>query len=157
MRQKEHIEKGLGFGITTGIMTTLGMIVGLSSATKSLGAVIGGILAIAIADAFSDALGIHISDESKKGDHHVWTSAITAFIAKFLLSLTFIIPFLFLKLRHAVGASVVWGLLILTIYNYRLAKKTNKQPLKLITEHVLIAIAIIIITHYVGFLVEILS
>ena len=61
---KLSIKKGLGFGLTSGIITTLGMMVGLHSSTHSDKVVIGGILIIAVADAMSDALGIHISEET---------------------------------------------------------------------------------------------
>src|SRR3989339_547129 len=58
---KNSIKKGLGFGLTSGIITTLGMIVGLNSSTHSQAVVIGGVLIIAIADAMSDALGVLFS------------------------------------------------------------------------------------------------
>ena len=66
MKIKDSIKKGLGFGLTSGIITTLGLIIGLSAGTHSKIAVIGGILTIAFADALSDSLGIHISEESTK-------------------------------------------------------------------------------------------
>lgn len=62
---KRSIKKGLGFGLTSGVITTLGMMVGLNASTKSELAVIGGIIAIAIADAFSDAAGIHVAEEAE--------------------------------------------------------------------------------------------
>ena len=59
------LKKGLGFGLTSGVITTLGLIVGLHAGFQSKAVVIGGILTIAIAD----ALGIHPSEEFDKRDH----------------------------------------------------------------------------------------
>lgn len=150
------VEKGLGFGITSGVITTLGMIVGLDSATHSFGAIIGGIFAIAVADAFSDALGIHVSEESEKktDGKNVWIATAITFLSKFIFALTFIVPFLIFNLVNAVYASIAWGLLVLILYNYRLALRKKKDPYKIIAEHVLIAIVVVIITHYVGHIVK---
>lgn len=158
-KDNNSVEKGLGFGVTSGVITTLGMIVGLNSATHSFGAVVGGILAIAVADAFSDALGIHVSEESQNGmkKRNLWIASIFTFLTKFIVASIFIIPFLFLSLSYAVYVSIVWGLFMLVVYNYRLAKKKNKKPAKIITEHVIIAIIVIIITRYVGYVVNLLQ
>jgi len=63
---KNSIKKGLGFGLTSGIITTLGLMIGLYFSTKSMLAVIGGIIIIAVADSLSDSLGMHISEETNK-------------------------------------------------------------------------------------------
>ena len=158
-KDQKAVEKGLGFGVTSGVMTTLGMIVGLDSATHSFGAIVGGIIAIAIADAFSDALGIHISEETQKmiEERNIWIATMATFFSKFVFALIFVIPFLIFDLANAVYASITWGLFILIVYNYRLAKRKNKNPYKVISEHVLIAIVVIIITHYVGHVVALLQ
>ena len=57
---KTFVMKGLGYGLTSGIITTLGMMVGLNAGTHSKVAVLGGIFIIAIGDSLSDALGMHI-------------------------------------------------------------------------------------------------
>jgi VIT1/CCC1 family predicted Fe2+/Mn2+ transporter len=159
VKDNKSIEAGLGFGITSGVITTLGLIVGLDAATHSITAVIGGIIAIAVADAFSDALGIHVHEEAEKVMKHksIWIATVITFLAKFIFSLTFIIPFLIFKLENAVYVSIAWGLLVLIVYNYRLAIKENKKPSKVIAEHVLIAILVIIITRYVGYLVSLIK
>ena len=149
---KEEVKKGLSFGTTSGIITTLGLIVGLHSGTHSKLVILGGILTIAVADAFSDALGMHISEEAE--NHHtkkqVWTSTIATFIAKFIFALTFVAPILIFDLFTAIVVSVIWGLFILTILSYYIAKERNSSPLKAIFEHLAIAIIVIVITHYVG-------
>ncbi len=149
---RHSLRKGFSFGLTSGIITTLGLIVGLHSSTHSGIVVIGGILVIAVADALSDALGIHISEEAeiKHKTKEIWASTIVTFLSKFVFVLTFIIPVLFLKLSIAIIFCVIWGLSLIAIFSYFLAKAQNKKPYKVILEHLIIAIIVITITHYIG-------
>lgn len=62
---KETLLKGIGFGLTSGVVTTLGVIVGLHSGTHSKLAVLAGMVVLSVADALSDAIGIHISEEAE--------------------------------------------------------------------------------------------
>ena len=143
--------KGACFGLTSGIITTLGMIIGLSSFTGSKEVVIGGILTIAIADSFSDALGIHISEESSNQNHkEVWIATLATFISKLIFSSMFILPVILFKLDIAIIISVLWGLLLLGILSYYIAKDKKEKPFSVITEHIFIAIIVIIATHYAG-------
>jgi VIT1/CCC1 family predicted Fe2+/Mn2+ transporter len=143
---------GLSFGMTTAIITTVGLMIGLYSSTNSQLVVIGGILTIAIADAFSDALGIHISQESenKYTTKEVWKSTAFTFIFKFIFAMTFLVPVLLLQLGTAVLVSIAWGMLLLGTFSFRMARREKKRPWKVISEHVLIALLVIIITYYVG-------
>ena len=151
---KPSVKKGLGFGLTSGIITTLGLIVGPHSGTHSQTVIISGILVIAIADAMSDALGIHISEESAEKHPHkeVWEATIATFASKFFFALTFIIPILLLELTTAIIVSIAWGLLMIALFSYYISKKFS-----VILEHVLIAVIVIIITHFVGDLVASLA
>ena len=143
---------GLFFGATSGVITTIGLIVGLNSGTQSITAVLGGILVIAVADAMSDALGIHLAEEANPDtDHmHVWAATIVTFITKFVFSISFAIPLLLLPLGTAVIASVVWGLLVIVILSFFLARSQGESPVSIIAEHVGIAVLVIVLSHYIG-------
>lgn len=149
---KHSLKVGFSFGVTSGIITTLGLMVGLNSSTHSSLVVIGGILTIAIADAFSDALGIHISEEfeNKHTAKQIWTSTIATFLSKFIFALTFIIPVLLFDLSTAIRISIIWGLSILCLLSYRIAIEQKVNPWKVIAEHLVIALIVIILTHYLG-------
>jgi len=156
---KQSVKTGLSFGFTSGIITTLGLMVGLHSGTHSQKIVMSGILVIAIADAFSDALGIHISEES---DHQVnikevWESTISTFLSKFIIALTFIVPVLFLELSLAIIVSVIWGLFLIAIISFYIARQQAQNPSRIILEHLFITILVIIITYYIGNWVSTLS
>ncbi|MCZ7391908.1 MAG: VIT1/CCC1 transporter family protein [Candidatus Methanoperedens sp.] len=143
---------GFIFGLTSGIITTLGLIVGLDAGTHSRLAVIGGVLTIAIADAFSDALGIHISEEaeSKHIQKEIWESTLSTFLAKFFFASTFLVPLLLFELSTAIIVSVAWGLSLLGILSFEIAREQKVKPWKVITEHLVIAAVVIVCTHYVG-------
>jgi len=112
----------------------------------------GGILTIAIADAFSDALGIHISEEAenKHTAREIWESTISTFLSKFLFALTFIVPILLLELSTAIIVSVFYGLSLLGIFSFYMAREQGVKPWKTVAEHLFVALAVLLITHYVG-------
>jgi len=149
---KSSIKKGFSFGLISGIITTLGLIVGLHSGTHSYMVIIGGIIIIAIADSFSDALGIHISEESEgiHSNREIWESTIATLLSKFVFALTFIIPILIFELSTAIIISILWGLSLIVIFSYFMAKNQKIKSYKVILEHLIIAIVVIVITHYVG-------
>jgi len=129
---RHSITTGFSFGLTSGVITTLGLLVGLNSGTHSKLVVIGGILTIAIADAFSDALGIHISEEAE-GKHtarEIWI--------------------FFLPLYYAVFISIIYGLILIVVFSYILARVQRKNVIKVIFEHLLIFSFVIIFAHYIG-------
>jgi len=143
---------GLFFGATSGVITTLGLIVGLNAGTKSITAVLGGILVIAVADSMSDALGIHLAEEADpETDHeHVWQATITTFLTKLVFALSFAIPLLLLPLGPAVLASVAWGMLVIIVLSYFLAKSQGESPWFIILEHLGIAILVVFLSHFIG-------
>lgn len=154
---RHSLKTGFSFGLTSGIITTLGLIVGLHSGTHSRIVIIGGIITIAIADAFSDSIGIHICEESegKHNTREIWESTISTLLSKFVFSISFIIPILFMSLSTAIIISLAWGFSLIGIFSYYTAKLRKSKPWKPILEHLAIALLVIVITHYVGIWVSI--
>ncbi len=128
---KLSYKKGLGFGLSSGVITTLGLIVGLDTSTHSSSLVIGGILIIAFADAFSDAFGIHISEESRLEviQRAIWEATISTFIFKVLFALTFVLPFLLLPLSTALIISIIWAVLLVAGFQLLFGKKRENNAL----------------------------
>lgn len=143
---------GLFFGATSGVITTIGLIVGLNSGTRSITAVLGGILVIAVADAMSDALGIHLAEEANPDTPHsqVWSATIMTFFTKFVFSISFAIPLLLLPLTTAVVVSVAWGIFVIVVLSYFLARSQRESPYAIIAEHVGIAILVVVLSHFIG-------
>lgn len=149
---KHSVWTGLCFGLTSAVITTLGLIVGLHSFSGSKLVVIGGVLTIAIADAFSDALGIHVSEEAENvhTSKEIWESTLATFTAKFLFALTFIVPVAMLDLANAIIVGIGWGMMMLAILSYTIAKRDKKSPWTVVAEHLVIALIVVVLAHYVG-------
>jgi VIT1/CCC1 family predicted Fe2+/Mn2+ transporter len=143
---------GFSFGLVSGIITTLGLIVGLHSSTHSRIFIIGGILVIAIADALSDAMGIHISEEAenKHSTGEIWESTLSTFLSKFIFALTFLVPILVLELNAAIIVCIIWGMILITAFSIYLARSQQKNVSHIVIEHLVLAIVVIILTHYIG-------
>ena len=143
---------GLFFGATSGVITTLGLITGLNAGTHSMAAVIGGIFVIAVADSMSDALGIHLAEESDPNAtaHHIWSATISTFVNKFIFAISFAVPLLLLPLDQAVIASLFWGMLVIIVLSYFLARAQKASPLLIVGEHLGIAILVVVLSHLIG-------
>ncbi len=147
---------GIFFGATSGVITTIGLIAGLNAGTQSLVAVLGGIFVVAVADAMSDALGIHLAQEAdpESTHEHIWAATIWTFFTKLAVALSFAVPLLFLPLQLAVAVSVGWGLLVIAFLSAFLARIQKVAALPVVTEHLLIAIVVVAISHYIGVWVQ---
>ncbi|TAJ22508.1 MAG: hypothetical protein EPO64_13670 [Nitrospirae bacterium] len=154
---KGSLKTGLSFGLTSGIITTLGLMVGLHSGTHSKLVVAGGIITIAVADAFSDALGMHVSQESENqhSAREIWEATVATFLAKFVFALTFLVPILLLPIATAIVAGIIWGLLLLGLLSFSMAKEQQVSPWGVIAEHLVIALVVIAATHYLGHWVQV--
>lgn len=153
---KKVLMKGLGYGLTSGVITTLGMMVGLNAGTGSKAAVLGGIMIIAVGDSMSDALGIHISEEAsalneKERDHSgAWGAAVSTFVFKVIFASIFVVPVLLLPLETAVWVSVGFGMFLIALFSYLFAKRQQVKPTHVVFEHLAIAILVVILTHLIG-------
>jgi VIT1/CCC1 family predicted Fe2+/Mn2+ transporter len=139
------------FGATSAIITCLAFIVGLAKSPNPKFAIIGSLLVIAIADNISDSLGIHIYQESdRKKSEVVRTSTLFNFITRFFVILVFILFVLFLPLLYASILSIVWGISLLILLSYYIARELHVSPYRAIFEHVAIAVVVIIISNYLS-------
>ena len=154
---KHSLKVGFSFGLTSGIITTLGLMIGLYSGTNSQIAVIGGILTIALADSMSDALGIHVSEESenKHSSKEIWESTVCTFLFKFIVASSFLIPVIIFELRFAIVICIIYGLTILGIFSFIMAKNQNNKVWRVVSEHLLIAVIVIILANYIGYLINV--
>lgn len=143
---------GLFFGATSGVITTVGLLTGLNAGTKSLAAVLGGILVIAVADALSDALGIHLAEEANPDTTagHVWAATISTFVTKFVFAGSFAVPLLLLPLQTAVVASILWGMLVIAVLSFFLARSQGERVLPVVLEHLGIGILVVVLSQLIG-------
>jgi hypothetical protein len=125
---------------------------GLEAGTNSRLAVLGGIVTIAVADAFSDALGIHVAEESENRHtaREIWESTLGTFVVKFLVASSFAIPVVIFDLPTAVSIGIAWGFILLAALSVYLAHDQDTPPWKVVGEHLLIAITVVLVARVLG-------
>jgi VIT1/CCC1 family predicted Fe2+/Mn2+ transporter len=139
------------FGATSAIITNLGIITGLDTLTHPKLSIIGALLVIALADNLSDSFGIHIYQESEHiGKKEVWLSTLTNFLTRLFVSSTFIVLIIVLPIRLAAVCSVIWGLLVLTVMTYTIAKQQKINPFSAIFVHLTIAVIVVVASNFIG-------
>jgi VIT1/CCC1 family predicted Fe2+/Mn2+ transporter len=144
-------ETRFSFGATAAIITNLSLIAGLRTGSHAKMSIIGAMLVIALADNISDSLGIHVYQESECIDiRETWFSTFTNFLTRIIVSLTFILQVLFMPINTAVVSSIIWGLLLLSVMSYLIAKDRKISPYRAIVEHLVIAIMLIAASNFVG-------
>ena len=139
------------FGATSAIITCLAFIISLGKITNPKYTIIGSLLVIAIADNISDSLGIHIYQESDlKRTEVVRISTFFNFITRFFVVFIFIFFILFLPLLYASALSLIWGISLLIVLSYYIAKEQKINPYKAIIEHIGIAVVVVIASNYIS-------
>jgi VIT1/CCC1 family predicted Fe2+/Mn2+ transporter len=154
---------GISFGLTSGVITALGMIVGLYSATYSRLAVVAGTITMAIADGLADGAGQHMSEEAEieqgKAKHtqrEIWLTTLFTFLSVCGSILSFIPFFLIFPLKTAIFVGLGWGILLLVVFNYLMAKARKENAFIVIVEHVALAVFVIVVSYFVGILIGML-
>jgi VIT1/CCC1 family predicted Fe2+/Mn2+ transporter len=139
------------FGATSAIITNLGIITGLDTLAHPKLSIIGALLVIALADNLSDSFGIHIYQESEHiAKKEVWLSTLTNFLTRLFVSSTFIILIIVLPIRLAAVCSVIWGLFVLTVMTYTIAKQQKINPFSAIFVHLTIAVVVVVASNFIG-------
>jgi len=80
----------------------------------------------------------------------VWEATLLTFASKFIFASTFLLPVLLLDLSTAIIVSVVWGLLILAAYSFMMAREQERNPLRVMAEHITVALAAVTASHVLG-------
>jgi VIT1/CCC1 family predicted Fe2+/Mn2+ transporter len=147
----ELTQTKFSFGATSAIISNLGLITGLQTLDHAKLSIIGGILIIGIADNISDSFGIHMFQESEcLKTKEVWISTFTNFLTRISVSFSFIPLILFLSIKAAVTSSVIWGLLLLSLLSYSIARREGRKPQWVIFEHIIIAVIVIFASSLAG-------
>lgn len=157
MAQRHEVLLGLSFGLTTSVITCLGLISGLVAAAGEKFVVIAGVVVIAIANGLADAVSIHTTEEAeieeerpKHSQREVWLATLFTFLSATGFALTFLVPILLLPLEQSLLGATCWGISLLIVLNFYIARLRGEKPLKLIAEHVSLALAVVLISHWLG-------
>jgi 4-hydroxybenzoate polyprenyltransferase len=141
-------------GATAGIITSMGLIAGLTQGYNAKVGIITGLLIVAIADNVSDAFSFHVYKESEGASRRdVSSSTFENFASRLLLVFTFILIVLLFSPYTALIISSIWGLVLLTILSYLIAKNKRTSLLPQIFLHLIIALSVIAGSKLLGNLI----
>ena len=138
-------------GATSAIVTSMGLIAGLAYGSNAKTSIIAGLLVIAVVDNISDSLGIHIYKESEGANkQEIKSSTLGNFIIRLIITLIFITIVLLFPPHIAFIVSSIWGMVLLTILSYLIARIKMTNPLREVVYHLAIALLVIIGCKFLG-------
>jgi VIT1/CCC1 family predicted Fe2+/Mn2+ transporter len=80
-------------------------------------------------------------------------ATILNFPSRLLISLSFVAIVLVFPISQSILVGIVWGLLLLTLISYLITRSNHENSLSEIIKHVLIAVFVILMSRYVGYLI----
>jgi hypothetical protein len=139
------------FGSTSAIVTSMGVIIGLGAATARTATIVSSLLIFAVADNISDSLSIHMYQEAEKLDERsAFRATLTNFVARLLITLSFVMIAILLAYPYAGIVALVWGFLLLTGLSYALAMERRVSPVAEIGKHLGVAVLVIAASRVIG-------
>jgi hypothetical protein len=139
------------FGGTSAIVTSMGVIIGLGAATAPMATIVSSLLIFAVADNISDSLSIHMYQEAERLDERsAFRATLTNFIARLLITLSFVMIVMLLAYPYAEIVALGWGLLLLTGLSYALALGRGVSPIPEIGKHLGVAVLVIAASRVIG-------
>jgi len=141
----------LSYGGTAAIVTSMGLIVGLGAAGDRSATIIVSLILVAIADNLTDSIAIHVYQESEKLEsRQAFRSTITNFLTRLLVSSSFVAMAILLPLPYLIVVAVVWGMLLLGVLTYFVARERGAAPGIEIVKHLASAIVVIGVSRAIG-------
>jgi VIT1/CCC1 family predicted Fe2+/Mn2+ transporter len=141
----------LSYGGTAAIVTSMGLIVGLGAAGDKRAAIVVSLILVAVADNLTDSIAIHVYQESEKLEsRQAFGSTITNFLTRILVSSSFVALAILLPLPYVMVGAVVWGMLLLGVLTYFVARERGAAPGIEIVKHLASAIVVIGVSRAIG-------
>ena len=141
----------ISFGGTAAVVTSMALINGLVAADATKPIIVSALLIAALADNLTDALSIHVYQESEQVDRKdALTGTVTNFLTRLLFGISFILLVGLLPLHYVANAAVIWGMLLLAILTYLVARERKVKPLPEVLKHLLVAFAVITVSMMIG-------
>jgi len=141
----------ISFGGTAAIVTSMALIAGLEAANAGRATMVSALLIAAVADNLTDSLSVHIYQESERLEkREAFVGTLTNFATRFIVCLSFVlIVALFRKHVAAIGA-IVWGMSLLTVLTYILARYRRVSAISEVGKHLAVALVITFVSKSIG-------
>ena len=141
----------ISYGGTAAVVTSMALISGLGAADATKAVIVSSLLIAAFADNLTDALSFHIFQESEQLDQKdAFTRTITNFVARLLLCTSFVLLIGLLPLVYAAKVAMVWGMLLLAMMTYLVARERKVKPILEVVKHLLVASVVVLASNVIG-------
>ena len=135
----------ISFGGTAAVVTSAALISGLCAVNASKPIIVSALLIAALADNLTDALSMHIYQESEQHNQtSAFTGTITNFFARLLISVSFVFLVGIFPLADVDKAAILWGMSLLAILTYLVARERKVKPIAEVIKHLLAASAVVV-------------
>ena len=148
-----HDLSKFSFGATSAVTSSLALMIGLDQLGIPTLGIIGALLVIAFADNIADSLGMHIYAESKSKSHTKLNTA-TNYLTRLGITLLMVAIVAALPLRYAIAVSVIFGLAIIAVLSYFIAKTHDMNPGHTVAEHLVVTMAVLVASQIIGSLIS---
>ena len=144
----------ISFGGTAAIVTSMALITGLNAVGTAKSTLISALLIAAFADNLTDSLSIHIYQESARfDDREAFIGTLSNFTTRLLGCLTFVLIVVVFPPKVVVLGAIVWGMLLLGVLTYLLARERNVGILSEVIKHLVVAAAVLIISKAIAYFI----
>lgn len=141
----------ISYGGTAAVVTSMALISGLNAADATKAVIVSALLIAAFADNLTDALSFHIFQESEQLDQKdAFTGTITNFVTRLLLCISFALLIGLFPIAHAAIVATIWGMLLLAIMTYLVARERKVKPILEVIKHLLVASAVVLASNVTG-------
>lgn len=141
----------ISFGGTAAIVTSMALMAGLEAANASKATEVSALLIAAVADNLTDSLSVHLYQESEGLERReAFVGTLANFATRLIVCLSFVLMVLLLDRRAAVVGGIAWGLTLLGVLSYMLARERNVSALSEVVKHMTVAVGIIFVSKTLG-------
>jgi hypothetical protein len=141
----------ISFGGTAAIVTSMALITGLDAAKAGRATMVSALLIAAVADNLTDSLSVHMYQESERlEEREAFVGTLTNFATRFILCLSFVLIVMLFREHAAVAGGIVWGMSLLTVLTYILARHRKVSAMPEVGKHLAVAMVIIFVSKSIG-------
>jgi hypothetical protein len=141
----------ISYGGTAAVVTSMALIGGLGAADATKPVIVSALLIAALADNLTDALSIHMFQESERlPEHDAFRGTVSNFVTRLLLCISFVALVGSFPLAQVARIATAWGMLLLAILTYLVARERRAKPWLEVVKHLFIASAVIIVSGAIG-------
>jgi len=141
----------ISFGGTAAIVTSMALIAGLDAANAGRATMVSALLIAAVADNLTDSLSVHMYQESERlEEREAFVGTLTNFATRLVVCLTFVLIVALFREPAAVAGGIVWGMSLLTVLTYILARHRKVSAVSEVGKHLAVAVVIIFVSKSIG-------